>query len=341
MSDIAKYVRLFDPSPSDDLVEKRTSAINALNEEYISEIAPVNAILALANAVAITLATNVPLSDDLAKEVEEAIRKFSPAFVRDEHENEMLVCLLISLLLRVKNAKPSSGTPSRTDVMAAGLWSALSFQPTLPNIKLEALREDILNSCQTLILASADNARNRLTVPDFSVSSTPEISAFVTSFKPGTDKTIAALRTNAKIDREEIDLLWWFLSDWSELLGERFSTMHAEAAAVLRGIEVGKKLLKLPSEAHKHLVLRNLTADTQLSLPELVASLGERRIKIAEKLDVKGTSMLSQCPAVFSLLSALHTGQNNVAGSEVTRSVREWGARALLEASILFIKLPD
>jgi hypothetical protein len=30
---------------------------------------------------------------------------------------------------------------------------------------------------------------------------------------------IADLRSNAAVDREEIDLLWWVLSDWSSLLG--------------------------------------------------------------------------------------------------------------------------
>lgn len=341
MSDIAKYVRIFDPAPSDDLVEKRTSAINDMKDEYISKIAPVNDILAIANDVAFALTTNGSLPADLPNKVEEAIRKFSPAFVRDGHENEMLVCILISLLLHVKNAKPSTGTLLRTDVLAAGLWSALSFQPARPDPKLEALRQDMLKSCQTLILASADSARNRLSVPDFSVSPTAEIGAFVTSFQPGTEKTIAALRANAILDREEIDLLWWLLSDWSEMLEERISTLPAEAAAVLRGIEVGEKLRKLPAEAHKHLVLRNVSADTHLSLPELVASLGERRIRIAEKIAVNRVSMLSLCPAVFPLLSALHTGKTEVAGSDVTRSMRDWSARALLEASICFVKLQD
>ncbi len=341
MIDIATYVRIFDPAPSDDLVEKRTSAINDLKDEFISKIAPVNDIIALSNNAALALTINGSLSDDLANKIEETIRKYSPAFVRKEHENEMLVCILISLLLHVKSAKPSTGGLTRMDVIATALWSALSFQPALSDLKLEALRADIMKSSQALTLASAGNARNRLTVPDFSVSATAEINAFVTSFKPGTDKTIAALRANALLDREEIDLLWWLLSDWSELLEERFSTMPADVAAVLRGIEVGQKLRKLPAEAHKHLVLRNVAADTHLSLTELIKSLGDRRIDIAKVLTGNSVNMLSQYPAVFPLLSALHTGQTKVAGFNVKRSIRDWGARALLEASIFFVKLQD
>ncbi|MBV1776006.1 hypothetical protein KSF73_09805 [Burkholderiaceae bacterium DAT-1] len=350
MVNIAKHIRIFITDPSDDLVDKRTAAITKLTAA-LSKKGRLPEILQLASSVAAGVIDPNRLSTTLATEVEAAIKERSTAFDRDGNELEVLICLLLAMCLRLENHEAGATLQSSNESWAAAVWSALSFQPSRSEPKLEALRHELMAKAQALVLASGENSRRRLEVPDFSIeggdesddedeSQEDDIAQFKEDFMAGTEATIEALRTNADLDREELDLLWWALGDWSGLLDMRLSTLSAPTAAVTCGIEIGRALRKLPASAHKHLALRNITEDAEpLNLPELIEAIGTQKEKLLSAF--ANRQWLSEFPEVFPLLHALQTGRTSADGSNQKRSLRDWGARALLETSILFVRAND
>ena len=345
MVNIAKHIRIFNTEPSDDLVDKRTAAIAKLTA-VLGKKARLPEILQLANNVAAGVIDPNKLSTALATEVEAAIKERSTAFDRDGNELEVLICLLLAMCQRLENHEAGTTSQSSNESRAAAVWSALSFQPSRSEPKLEALRDELMAKARALVLASGENGRRRLEVPDFSIKDGDEreeegdIAQFKEDFMAGTEATIVALRTNADLDREELDLLWWALGDWSDLLDKRLSTLPAPLAAVTSGIEIGRALRKLPASAHKHLALRNIADDAaSLNLSELIEAIGTEKEKLLSAF--ANRQWLSEFPEVFPLLHALQTGKTSADVSDQKRSLRDWGARALLETSILFVRAND
>lgn len=350
MVNIAKHIRIFNTDPSDDLVDKRTAAITKL-AAVLGNKARLPEILQLANSVAAGVIDPNRLGTTLATEVEAAIKERSTAFDRDGNELEVLICLLLAMCQQLENHETDATLRSSNESRAAAVWSALSFQSSRSEPKLEALRDELMAKAQTLVLASGENGRRRLEVPGFSIEGGDEseegeesqeegIARFKEDFMAGTEATIVALRRNADLDREELDLLWWALGDWSGLLDKRLSTLSAPTATVTCGIEIGRTLRKFPASAHKHLALRNIADEAEsLNLSELVEAIGTQKEKLLSAFDNR--QWLSEFPEVFPLLHALQTGKTSAAGSDQKRSLRDWGARALLETSILFVRAND
>jgi hypothetical protein len=344
MSHIATHIRIFATDPSDDLVEKRTDAIGEIANIFKGR-RDVGELLQTANDLAVAVQQGGKLSAALATTIEGAIRKKSTAFVADKHELEMLACGMSGALHVVSGnaAALRHGAVSISDVLSFGLWSALSFQKPRTEPKIEQLRDELLQAAQAHCVAVARDSRQRIKVPDPEFKEAPkkkegepetpfDASAVNDGLKPFKN-AIADLKSNAAVDREEIDLLWWVLSDWSSLLGRCFSDEkgNGAAAAVASGLEAGRMIRRAPAEAHRHLVLRNVRAGKDLSLQELLTAIGEDRAVLAP---TEAQTYISQCPAVFPLSAALQTGAASGSRAKIKRPLSEWAGRALLESSI-------
>lgn len=343
MTHVATQIRIFASDPSDDLVEKRTAAISEISGIFKGRRS-IGELLQIANDLAIAVQQDGGLSVSLTGTIEGAIRKTSTAFVAEGHELEMLVCGLSGALQALSGSKAlRHGALSVTDVLSFGLWSALSFQKPRSEPKLEQLRSELMQAAHDHCAAVARDGRQRAQVhdPEFKEvtkekegepKASFDASAVIDGLKPFED-AIADLRSNAAVDREEIDLLWWVLSDWSSLLGRRFSDERAggAASAVASGIEAGRMIRRAPAEAHHHLVLRNVTAGKDLSLIELLLAVGGDRAKLAP---IEANTFISTCLSVFPLSNALLTGLASDSRAKIKRPLGDWAIRALLESSI-------
>jgi hypothetical protein len=341
MTHVATWIRIFSANPSDELVEKRTAAIGEI-AKIIGAERNVVELLRYGNDLAIAVQKGGSLSKSLTGMIEGAIRKSSTAFVADDRTKlEMLVCGLAGALQMLASATPTPrGSTSIADLLSYGLWSALSFQKPRTEANLEKLRGELMAAAQHQCIRAANESRKRVPVadPDFELvtkkkdDAPAEIDAETLNQELQLFGTaIADLKANAVIDREEIDLLWWVISDWSTLLRRRFSTEEGAVAAVASGIEAGRLVRRIPAEAHRHLVLRNVPASKDLSLQELVNAIGDDR---AALVLTEGQTLISQYPMVFPLSSALTTGTANDAKAKIKRPIGDWADRALLETAI-------
>ncbi len=332
--EVATLVRIFDPNPTDDLVTKRGLAIKDIAAKYTknNNLEP---LLKVANDLAACVADRDHMPDSFANDVTALINKASSSFVRDGNALDLLVCALGGALQLMPGSRGQSNSLGTIDVVAAGLWSGLSFQSPLADPKLEELRSAVLERSRSWTMVAADAGRTRTTVPDITVklADGADVATATGALKAGVAKTVNALRDNAALDREELDVLWWALGDWSTALNGQLSRAAPLAAAVVGGIELGALMRRLPADAHRHLVRRIAQGPKKCGLAEIAEATADARASL-ESIYGDNTT-LANCPHVFPVLHTVVTGNVSTVGGNGKMTVVDWGARALLESSLL------
>ncbi|TCA74997.1 hypothetical protein E0H62_14870 [Rhizobium leguminosarum bv. viciae] len=324
MVDIALHVRIFEGHPTDELVEKRQTAIKEIAAKFIKPNT-VSRLLSVANGVALASRDNGRLPPKLAAEVGESIAKVSPSFVNEGHDLELSTCAMLALITAIETGS-KAGTLTGADYLAVGIWSGMSWQPGSQNEKFERLRQALLELSRDHVLKAANTARIRSQPPK-----AVELSADNSNLGKVVENVraaVATLTSNAAVDREEIDLLWWSVSGWSNVLGTAYADAKPHAAAVALGLDAAKRLRRMPVELHKALVLRRVPEGDSLSLAQLVERLGDDRTQLGALYG--SDADVTTNTEVFPLLNALATGSVEGAG-EITLSMSDLALRALLE----------
>lgn len=337
MVDLAAHVRIFEKHPDDDFVTKRVAAASEVSAS-ISKVHQSQALLSLGQGLAEGTVDGAVVTGKLAELTVAALKKKSPAFVPEGRQLEINTIALAAVGARMASTGAPGVPLSTTDILALATWSALSFQRPNANGRLEALRSEVLGQARSRVQELATRARVRKPVLDVKFPpKDPGAPALAAELEPGLSPSIAALRENALLDREEIDLLWWALSGWSEIFQSPFSALTPAQAAISAGLEVARQTRRVPGDSHKHLLLRAIEGTNEkFELSELVKALGADRQKPTAY--VAQTEQVLAAPAVFPLLHALETGAGGDNAAE-TLTVGDWAARALLEGSILFLSV--
>lgn len=325
---VAKHIRLIDPAPTDDFVLKREAAVKALRTKFL-KVRNVNDLLRLGSTLSLGCFSQSDIPDDTRNSIASALVKESPAFDPEENAQEIKLIGILSLL----DAIEKGGTSDHwaiADVLAVATWSTLSFIPTLEEPKLDALRRDVIEKARDRALKTAITTRDRSPVPDLdNLVIEPGNAELPTAL----NSAIEALRRNSALDREELDLLWWVIAEGSQILQKPLSAVTAQTRAIISGFEVGSMLRRLPSQAHNHLVQRNISSTETLSLIEVIESLGDERLMIAHSFAT--AAVVTQAPHMFPVLTALRSGKAQGVAAEMKRPLNEWALRALLESSVL------
>lgn len=333
--DVAKYVRIFEQDPDDDYVTKREVAIKDLKNQLIKS-KNVAEIMAIGAGICTVFSDTPALPDDLAVQIETAIKKQSPAFVGEERALEMGVCGALAVVEVINSNVKSVDDWTIPDVLAATVWSALSYLPPSNAPRIETLRLETIQAARDRILKFGIESRNRRHVPPLGTFGATSISQ--EEFAAATSGTIDALRLNASLDREEIELLWWVLSGSSDIFEGPLHSLSDATKAITIGVEIGAKMHFLPTQSHRNLAFRGVDSDLKFSLHELIAELGDDCRKIADSVE---DNLLEKAPYAFPLLSALVSGAAEGEKSGTQRPLTEWAARALLERAVLRMQYKD
>ncbi len=335
MINLALHLRITGMQVLDVDVDSRKAAVADLRAKWNKESA-IGAIFKRASEIATALGAESDPPADLAAEVEKAVQNHASAFLSNERPLEVGICAAAAVDAMLEGARLDNDGWKTVDVLATALWSALSYQKPLKDIKRESLRVEILRLVQQRSMEAAEESRKRMEVAefgDFAVVSEDEVKN-VAAFKKATSNTIKALRRNAALDREEIDFMWWTLVARSDLLNRPLKALAEPVRLVFAGFEAADYLRRLPCDVHRNLVLRHTDEDAKFTITELLASLGEDASVIRSALDDREATILA-APSVFPLLSAVLTGKTHVLGGDIALLSSVWGARALLEKSLL------
>ncbi|PZO52402.1 MAG: hypothetical protein DCF16_09455 [Alphaproteobacteria bacterium] len=332
MSDVATFVRIFEPSPSDDFVAKRIKAAQEISGRYLKKGATIETLISTADNIAAAADDVAGVDSAFADDVAKLINAQSTSFVREGHEQELAAMMLIGAHQAFATARGASRGLLTVDVLAGALWSALSYQAPNENPKFEALRAGVLEKARRRAADAAEVSRRRAVVPEvtFKLPENPDHAAVAELIKTATHGAFLALRDNAALDREEINMLWWAMSDFSPSLNATLSKSPEHTGAVVAGVELAALLKRLPADAHRHLVVRHTKGTKRYALSDVVEALGENREAVMAPYTTKPA--LQDSPYVFPLFTGLINGAGD---DDVKLTAADWGARALLEAALL------
>lgn len=332
MSSMAEYARILSTGIDDDWVVKRKQASAKITEWYrgLTTLDALTVASAMSSAI---LGTSLP--NQFAAKGEATIQEYAPSFLRDGENGdlEILVVMLSAAVDLVGEENPDRGWTGQ-QALAAGLWSALWFQKPLTQAKLEKLRTDLLKVSRDRVLAVANSSRLRRPIPQVGpvniAQDSPSGQKVNTAFARAVQPLLEALMENATLDREELDFAWWLLSDRSDTLDKPFKKFENGARAIITGFDAALRLKKLPADAHRHMVQRNIDDDEEMSLADILKALGSDQAKIASVVQ----SPLENLTSVFPLLASIQTGHSTelIAGQKF--GAREWAAKSLLESAI-------
>lgn len=220
-----------------------------------------------------------------------------------------------------------AGTLTNADYLAVGIWSGMSWQPGSRKESFEKLRKLLLDLSRNHVLKAAAVGRIRsqpAKALDLAADNA-NLGLVVNNLRSVVNTLIA----NAAVDREEIDLLWWSLSGWSDVLGMKYSDAKPHTAAIALGLDAAKRLRRMPIELHKALVLRRVPQGESVTQTQLVKNLGEDRSILGERFGAE--TLVTENTQVFPLLNLLASGSAKGAG-KAALSMSDLGSRALLEA---------
>lgn len=325
MLDIAPHIRIFEASPSDEFAIKRQTAIKDIAAKFIKPNS-VKRLLAVANGVVLASQDGGKLPADLANEVATSIAKVSPSFVAEGHDLELSTCAMLAAITAIQTVG-RGGTLTYADYLAVGIWSGMSWQPGSRNESFEKLRRLLLDLSRDHVLNAASVARVR-SIPAKAIELTPNnenLGKVAGNLRSVVDTLVA----NAAIDREEIDLLWWSISGWSDALGMKYADATPYAAAIALGLDAAKRLRRMPLDIHKALVLRRVPEGESLTLTKLANTLGGDRSKLGALFGAE--ALITDNTQVFPLLNLLASGSAKGAG-KTAFSISDLASRALLEA---------
>jgi hypothetical protein len=346
MENLAAHMRITGSPVSNDDVDTRRVAIKDLSEEW-AKSSSIDKFLAIATHIAQALHDEVPPAM-FGAEIQTAVQKHAAAFLYEESPFEVGIVAGMAFV-EIAKMKPRPTVEWTTaELLCVAVWSALSYQQPLAEMKREKLRTEVLNAAEDYVTHAAEGSRARSQVDDFAplaiTLAAPATKEGVTeadpkavptassNFAKATIATITALRRNAALDREELDFLWWVQLNRSRLLGKQLTSLAEPVRLVAAGIEGAAYLRRLPCEVHRDIVLRTLDKDPELDLKRLLSAIGAEREKLSAQY-VDG--LATKWPTVFPLLNALVTGQSDGPGHAAKRRASEWGARALLEAGMV------
>ena len=333
--DVARFVRIFEPDPSDDFVAKRKTAIRQLKTLFLKRPSA-GKLMSLASETFGVFQDPPVVPESQAGAIEGAIKKQSESFVRDGRDLEISVCAMIAVVHAIQGDGKVNEGWADADVLAMAVWSGASFLPANPEPKLEELRSQAMAAAKHRVLESSFDTRARRSVPEFGQFGDDALDA--EAFGKATGATIDALRYNAALDREELDMLWWVLGDTSNVLEKPLASLSPETRAIVSGIELGAFLRGLPGQSHRNLCTRGVGEAEPMTLPGVLEALGDDRMTLAASF--ANEALVDEAASVFPLLNGIRAGSSALAGSKVVRPLKEWCARALLERAVLRVQYP-
>lgn len=252
LSKAFEFVRIADPNPNDEKVRRRKDAAALL----LKELSGNRDLLLSALQGVVAGFDKVPLTQDSAvvQIALKAVKGADAAFPEDLSENAMELRSVVGIAIGELLTEAPIAEPNGSAVLAAlCLRSAFALRGVEKNQHLRAMFKDLESAAQRLLLQAAQSRRQR------SITSSQALEELVTTEEdeetehtledvlPIIGSAFQELRANATKDREELEILWWLFSEYSEIADKLLRDLSPAAAAFCAGVELADKALLPPS----------------------------------------------------------------------------------------------
>lgn len=259
-----EWLRIVYPKPDNGIVEARTKSVGDL----LGRLDQANDRELLGAFLTSALAGFEGRLDPDAPQigtVVESIRKTQPAFPSDLTENALelrVTCALAIGELLVNG--PGEGRASERLAAAMLVLTGGGLRPEEEGRHLRSMAAELARVAEAAIRDRAMEMRSR---PEFdlgeldAIDSQGDLPTFWSALLPALRNRFELAEDRSRADREELEVLWWLYSAYSEALGRPLASLPGNVAVLACGVEVGDRVLLPPhpgaSEMVADAVLRN------------------------------------------------------------------------------------
>lgn len=304
---LSDYYRIVNPQPSDALITQRKAAITAFEQELSTREIQ----YACAEIAAFGIgATPTTLQLTAAEKIIASIQGEQPSFSSDIGAN--------ALDLRVFAAIALGDYISNHDgeIAAALVICALGTRPLPPERYLSELLSSLYNAARQTFqkLGIAQRRRGEL---EFPAVQGAEIPALVKSLNTAVQVFRQAVDHSSRIDREELDVLWWIFGGHSRSLGTPFQSLETPQRILISSSELADLVLLPPDQGFIQFLDAILKDAPPLTLRQLIEPCPSAVLDSIVRHNTEKTTFLNH-PALLPVtwLSSRRLESGMVAGWE-------------------------
>lgn len=250
-----EWFRLADLKPSSETIDKRRAAIQDI-VATMDSATDWDLVLGCVAGVVGGFDRGFENESPVVVALVDSIRKHESAFPRDLIDNalELRACAAVALGEIVVR----QGDKSDEDVMVVSslLRSGLGIRPVAKEKHLKQTLEELNASASRALAVQALAQRERHTKLVQKLQIVPEPADPAAAWK-ALAPVVREIAEQSVLDREEIDVLWWMFSGYSNSMGQMLTTMAIGAAILSIGYELGGVCLLPPAPSADGMVRRS------------------------------------------------------------------------------------
>jgi len=277
---LADWYRIVDPAPIPETLERRQNAIEKIVESLLE-----SDIESLAEAMTIlTLKPNK--QSEIFDKIVEHLRAEDLSLSTDQLENSLILKVVLGIAFG--EIIKSSQQQNIAQYVAITLISLCNFMLSASSATLPSFH-NMLIELQDIAIRYVENSatkkRNRRdltrsnidsTIPE-TITTVPEITAPLRDILKNFQNQINVLEASARIDREELDILWWAYGQTSRIFDKPFRDMSIEQATMCSAHELAS-IVNIPPMTNFFYLLDDVITQSghrlsdSLSLKELISN---------------------------------------------------------------------
>jgi hypothetical protein len=304
LGQIADHSRIVSPTPTDGYVKQRREAAEKLVADDALSIEILEALVEF--AVFGVPSKRGERQVGAANALIMTIQEFQPSFAADVDANQLDLRLVAAVV--VGERLRSDPTGAINVYLASLIISALLLQPLPQETYVARLVQELVKVAKAALDESSEKLRERRPWPkkkDIEITG-GDHNLVAKSAKTAFESLLDAVASNAKADREELDVLWWVFGGRSARTEVRFDSMPDGERAFLAAIELSERMLMPPIPTAQHLLGSLIANETQLTISKLVEQL-QKGTLAALVQDKRGVESVLDAHAALLPLSWLAT----------------------------------
>lgn len=269
----------------------------------------------------------------------DAIVDAQPSFdrVRGATSLEARLCILaaVSELLSRRLSK-TEALRRKEPAMAASLaiCCALRHRDSATGHFLEERLADLLAMAEKMLMRFDRARRGRTAVGDLKKAELPD--GDIGALRDAAATAIAALESNAQLDREELQALWWVFGQYSTTMNKPFAALNGKTAGLVAGFELSQIVAGPATVGMAALAARNARAAANSAINDSMSEIDAQAW--SQCIDASEQPLIAGRGAVFPFLTTAATDGHKTPASSLVRSTTaadEIASQVFSERSLL------
>jgi hypothetical protein len=348
-----EFLRTADPQPTDEKIRKRKQAA----QDLLPQLKKNPRILLDFVQGTVAGFNSTPFTQESAAValLIQTIKTGDETLPHDLKENSVELRAVAAIVVGELLADEVEGEASDDPISAAlSLRSALSVRPAAGEKHIKWMIETLLSASDDVLRSAAQLSRKRGTpalehLERLKETAPTDLWAAVV---PAMRSALQEATTQAAIDREELETLWWMFTGYSKVAKKPLVELSPSEAAFCSGIELAERALLPPSPSAIEMVKRAVEFGRKtsslipISLQDSTKEWSPAMLTALAPTDASTDEAVLRYPALLPMSCACHRmrGSNNGAGKlgkEFTaatgiplnhaQSPTEWGAQVFRE----------